>query len=377
MIFPAGTATIDAVTTAWADQEIQATVPTAATTGLVRVSAGGQISNGVIFSTRNCNEEASICENGQACCPDGSCSVAGLCRSAARSAQFAWRTSTGRIIQNPSVVEACNMTAPPSPSPWGNRPGGNDVCVNAQTVILFTTRIEPSTINATNIIVRRCTGVTGNPCSSGTPVTVTGTFDQRSHDDGDYVIFTPSGSGLWEPNTTYEVILKKDIRATAADGGLVMVENRERYGAGNSYSFRFRTKSSAALCQASSVSVSPFSWTMERLGLTRLYGLSARGEDICVQLNASSMGWSWAVSDAGRAALAPVTGRGSDVQNVTGVGATVEPVLITANLVRPAPPAGRPVTGSGRLTVRIQPPRVEAHGPDCDEAYQRRHLGTF
>lgn len=371
LVFTASTGSVDAVTTAWTDQSIASTVPSTAVSGLVHVVAGVQRSNGVVFTARNCNETAGICENGQACCPDGSCSVGGVCRAAAGSAQFAWRTSTGRIIRNPAVVEACNATDPPSPSPWGTRSGGNDVCVNAQVVVLFTTRIEDSTINTAsgNVIVRRCTGTTGDPCSSGTPVAVTGTLEHREHDNGDYLIFTPSGgTGLWDTSSTYEVILKKNIRATAADGGLTMVENRDRYGAGNAYSFRFRTRAFNQLCQATSVSVSPFNWTMEHLGLTKLYGLSARGDDQCVQLNASTMGWLWSVSDRGRASVAAVTGRGSDVQNVTGLGPTEAPIQVKANLVRPAPPAGHPVIGSGNLTIRIEPPRVEAHGPDCDQA---------
>jgi cysteine-rich repeat protein len=370
VVFPAVTSTVDAVTSAWGDQSISATVPPRAATGLVRVANGGQLSNGVVFTARNCNEDAGICENGQACCPDGSCSVGGVCRSAARSAQFAWRTSTGRIIRNPAVVESCNASDPPSPSPWGTRAGGNDVCANAQIVILFTTRIEPSTVTvgSGNVLVRRCTGTTGDPCSSGTPAAVSGTLELRSHDVGDYLIFTPSGSGLWTASTTYEVILKKNIRATAADGGLTMVENADRYGTGNAYSFRFRTRQSAELCEAKSVSVSPFNWTMERLGLTRMYGLSARGDDMCVQLNGATMGWAWSVSDGTRATVAAISGRSSDVQNVTGIAPTEAPIQVTTNLVRPAPPAGRPVTGSGNLSIRVEPPRVDAHGPDCDQA---------
>lgn len=367
LAFPvAGGLTADATITSWNDQEIRSAVPLSALSGLVRVTAAGRTSNGVVFSARNCNEEAGICQNGQACCSDGSCAVNGVCRNVASSAQFAWRTSTGRIIANPQVVEACNENDPPSPSPLLTRQGGNDVCVNAQVVALFTTRLDRSTINTRNILITRCTGTTGDPCSTGTPEPVVGApIEIRTHDQGDYIIFTPGGPGLWRASSTYQVIMKKDIRATALDGGLTMLENRERYGAGNGYAFRFQTKSTDEICQAGSVSVSPHNWTMNQLTETKEYGLSARSSDICVQLNSRTMDWAWSVSDAGRARFMPLAD-GNDVQTVEGIGATESPIQIRASLLRPVPP--RPVTGAGNLSIRIQPPQVQEYGPNCDQA---------
>ncbi|MBP7133579.1 IPT/TIG domain-containing protein, partial [Patescibacteria group bacterium] len=199
---------LDAAIGNWSDQSIQTTVPTNAITGLVHVTAGGIRSNGVNFAARNCNEEASVCENGQACCRDGSCAVNGVCRAMATSAQMSWRTSTGRIVLNPTVVEECSAQNPPSPSPWSTRSGGGDVCVNAQVVVGFTTRIDTATLTPSTVVVTQCTGTGADPCASGTPIRVTGTFTIEEHDTGTYVAFTPSGTTFWQTNATFQVELK-------------------------------------------------------------------------------------------------------------------------------------------------------------------------
>lgn len=347
----------------WNDGQIRTQVPVGAGSGLVRVTASARQSNGSYFRVANCREDAAICGVGSSCCADGSCSVEGVCPISATSSQFAWRASTGRIILNPAVVDECNNELPPSPSPRGN-----GICVNAQVVVRFTTHIKPETINDRSVVIRRCTGTTGDPCASGTPEVIAGRFEFRAGTTQDHLVFTPGGSMLWNASSTYEVILKTGIRSSDADGNLPMLENALRYGTGNAYSFRFTTRPNTELCRAGSVSVDPYNWFMEELGQSKEYALSPRAEgDICVQLNGDTMGWNWSVSDRTKAAIADVRPPRTSHRMVTGIGATMrDPVLVTAELTTPTPPA--PVRGSGRLSIRLAPPRVEAYAPNCDEA---------
>ncbi len=358
----------------WLDGEIRTRVPAGATTGLVRVSANGQLSNDAFFSVASCATTPGICGTSHACCPDGSCAVGGVCPIlTVPTSTFAWRTSTGRIYSYPQVVDECNNEEPPSPSPRSL-----STCVNAQAVVRFTTHIERSTINASTMIVRRCTGTTGDPCATGTPETVAGTFGFTTGLTQDYVVFTPTGD-VWAPSSTYQVILTTGIRSTAAEGGRAMLENAERYGRGNAYSYRFRTKTGTDLCTAGSVSVIPHNWVMEQIGDRKEdYTLSARSsDDICIQINGATLGWEWSLGGApGRASLeastrdlagAPLPPSRTDIITVVARGGTDhDPVLVNVDLQRPAPPV--PVRGTGTLTIQLTPPRVISYAPNCNEA---------
>lgn len=350
----------------WRDQQIQTRVPAGAASGMVQVQTSGRTSNGAFFTVGSCQTSPGICGTSNACCPDGSCAVGGVCPLVgATTSTFAWITSTGRVYQNPRVVDECTNQEAPSPSPRSST-----TCVNAQAVVRFTTHIEGSTLrDPRNVQVLRCTGVSGDACATGTPASVAGTIEHVVGRTQDQLIFSPTGD-VWAPNTTYQIILKTGIRATADDGARPMLEDAARYGTGNAYSYRFTTRNSADLCAARSVSVVPSSWIMQQLNEVKDdYRVSARADDMCVQLNPSSMRWGWSLS-SGRASIRPTFPliATSSVQTVTGLQATDPntPVLITAELTQPVPPT--PVRGTGELTISIQPPRVVEFGPNCDLA---------
>lgn len=358
----------------WRPNEIRTRVPVGAQTGMVRVRVGGLESNDAFFSVASCGTSPGICGISMACCPDGSCAVGGVCSAvSAATSTFAWRSSTGRIYQYPRVIEECNNEEPPSPSPRSL-----STCVNAQAVVRFTTHIERSSISPSTVIVRRCTGTSGDPCATGTPETVAGALGFFTGLTQDHIVFTPTG-GVWAPSSTYQVILTTGIRATSADGGRSMLENAELYGRGNAYSYRFRTKAGTDLCTAGSVSVVPANWLMEQIGERKEdYTLSARAQDdMCVQINGATLGWSWSLGGApGRASIeastrdldgSPLDPSRTDIVTVVGRGATDrEPVLVHTDLVRPAPPAQ--IRGTGRLNIRLTPPRVISYAPNCNEA---------
>ncbi len=358
----------------WRDGEIRTRVPAGASTGMVRVSVNGQLSNDAFFSVASCLTTPGVCGTSGACCPDGSCAVGGVCQAVSvATSTFAWRTSTGPIVQYPRVVEECNNQEPPSPSPRGS-----SICINAQAVVRFTTHIERSTINLGTVIVRRCTGTTGDPCATGTPEVVPGTIGFVTGVTQDHLVFTPTGN-TWAPSSTYQIILTTGIRSTSAAGSLAMQENAADFGRGNAYAYRFQTREASRLCTAGSVSVVPSDWTMQAIGERKEdYTLSARSsEDICVQINGATLGWDWSLAGApGRASIepstrdlsgAPLDPTRTDIKTVVGRAPTeADPVLVNVSLVRPAPPV--PVRGTGTLNIRVTPPRVISYAPNCDDA---------
>lgn len=350
----------------WTASRIMSSVPTGAITGSVQATVGTLDSNGINFAVRNCNEDASICSAaGEVCCRSGACSVGGTCEAASPEAMFAWNISTGVIPVNPRVIEECSTAAsskPPSPSPWGTRSGGNEVCVNADIYLRFNTPIDPASVNASSLLVRRCTGPAESPCSSAVPVTAAGGFPAIGENAGEGYIQYRTTSNL-EPGTTYQVILTTAIRSTTD----IPMLPRTECGDGNAYCFTFATRPTAELCTVGSINVVPSPHEMENIGQTELYRAVPRAAgDACLVLRGDSYDWNWSTSD-GRASVTTNRsgGLGLDNQTVTALGeAAIAPVRINAEITD----AGRTITGSGDLFIRLVPPRIEAYGPGCDEA---------
>lgn len=358
-------ATVDPAT--WSDGRVQSVVPRGSQTGFVTVTQAGRTSNGLPFSVRNCQEDPAVCGTGETCCASGICSVGGSCPVTSQTAHFAWRTSTGQIPIHPEVVEECEATRPPSPSPWDGRTGGDRACTNAEVIVRFNTRLEASTVNAGSFIVRRCTGTGDDPCTEATTIDARLLEVLPVDDDADYIRFRPElPGGTWAPDVTYQVLL---TTAITSDSGLPM-EARSGCGAGNAYCFRFRTRSDAAgTCHVGTVTVTPATFTADDLNVTIPYQGNARSsDDTCIQLDASTLDWSWDTAGDGRASITNVRGPGgnvSDRQTGTTLAETGDlPVPVNGTVHED----GRDVVGTGRLYVRLIPPRVEASGPNCDEA---------
>ena len=354
----------------WTDGKILTRVPDGAGTGAVLVNVGGQISNEAFYTVASCRNHPEICGEGSACCSDGSCAVGGACPyTAIATSTFAWRTSTGPVFHRPSVVDECTMDDMPSPSPRGD-----NICVNAQAVVRFNMHLNPATINDSNVIVQRCVGMTTSTCATGgTPTRVHGSIRFVGGETQDAFVFTPMGEAAqaytWAASTTYEVILKPTIQASSTQGGLSMLENADAFGAGNAYAYLFTTRQSTDLCAASSVAVIPSVWTFSDIGQQKDdYGLSARAAgDMCVQINADTLGWNWSVSDAGRIGVMPNNSADSSSSTVSSLGATEDtPVNVIANLTRPVPPT--PVEGRAKVYVSLAAPQVVDYAPHCDQA---------
>ncbi|MCR4256502.1 MAG: hypothetical protein NUW08_02245, partial [Candidatus Uhrbacteria bacterium] len=362
----------------WSDGRIEGEVPTGAITGPVRVRQDTTDSNGVPFAVRNCNEDASICSVGEVCCRSGACSVGGVCEASSPEAEFAWQLSTGILPVNPRVVEECSPDRPASPSPWSGRSGGDDVCVNTDLFIRFTTPLDPTSVALsgaeTSLLVRECIGPADNPCSDASapipPAPGTGLLVgvEGPADTGNgWLRFRPAA--LWDGNSTYQVILTTGIESNT---NVPMLENASRCGAGNAYCFTFTTRDAAATCRIGTVNVVPESATLSDIAETQREIAVPRAEgDICLNLRADAFDWRWAASDSrveisnNDEALTDGSRRGLEEQTATARAETgSDATRVTASVIQD----GETIEGLGRVFVRLQPPRVVAFGPNCDEA---------
>ena len=358
----------------WTNQRIPVHVPRGAQTGNVRVQVSGKTSNAVLYSVQNCAEQPTLCSGGELCCTgSGACSVGGVCPASSPTAQYAWRTSTGVIPVNPEVIEECSVSTLPSPSPWGNRPGGASVCVNASLLLRFSTHLNPSSVSAANLIVRTCTGTGSDPCITGTTVAARSGYPRVGAADGetDAITFLPVTT--WDASSTYQVILTTGIHSDMASGDLPMLERATTCGRGNAYCFRFATRASTDPCRVGSVSVAPDPFTAHDIGERVVYQAYPRSaDDQCIALDGSGMDWAWDTGADGRASITnnrnPLPpGNVLDTQNGTAIAETGSgsSVPINATVRVPSSPS---VGGTGRLFIQLTPPRVESKGPDCDAA---------
>lgn len=356
----------------WKEGEVRVAVPKAAVTGPVQLSQGSKTSNAINYEVRNCNEDPNICGK-ESCCQTGVCSVGGVCPAQAKGGEYAWRTSTGIIPINPEVVEECNQQDPPSPSPWSGRQGGNVACLNSDLVIRFNTKLDPKSVDTKSILVQQCTGDVKNPCSKTNPVSPRNGYPKLEvvDDNSDYVLFRPSlQNGLWAASTTYQIIVTTAIKS---DTQIPMKENAEKCGKGNGYCFRFTTQTGDKKCQVGIVSVAPSTFTAKAIGQEIPYRGSPRAAgDICIQLDGSTMDWTWDTGKDGRASITnnknpDPPGNVLDAQIASALAETgQDPVRVNATINQgegaPAP------KGTGLLSINFVPPQVEEKGPACDQA---------
>ncbi len=365
-----------AISSTWTSSEVKTEAPVGAVTGPVTITAGGQGSNGVNFTVANCNATPDICAPSDVCCANGTCaSDAGACGAVALSSMFAWQSSTGLVPVSPRVVEECapnQVPAPvPSPSPWINRAGGDQVCVTATMAMRFTTHLDPTTVTPANFNVKRCDGGGANPCDTTSDVALAAgsPFLQPASQDQDLVLLEAAG-GL-DPDTTYLVEVTTGVRGAGAGGAFM--EERASCGSGIGYCYRYKTRASTDACTLGGVSVSPHPYELNDSGATVEYLASpiAAG-DKCVVLSCSPYDWTWEHGDGnadGRAIFE--TPFNIDSQSgltscrQTGV-ALMETGEVPVNMNATAQPDA--VKGTAHLFVRFIPPRVTDYGPGCQTA---------
>lgn len=356
----------------WTTREIQTRIPAGAMTGPVVVEPAmvATSSNPYSIEVRNCNELMGVCGANEVCCPDGSCVNldVGQCEEGAGLATYAWRFSTGIIPRAPRVIEQCEDDLLPSPTPWGARPGGMEVCVNDIIGVLFSTLLNEASVSRQSFRVYACVGEGSDPCTEREEIEVRDPQvwigNGRVEEGRTYVTIRPQES--FATSTWYEVVITTEVRG-AGESGINMEEDASRCGAGNAYCYRFRTRASDATCAIGSVLVAPDPFIANEPDQEISYVAMPRPEgDICRLIDCEPYDWLWA-TDSPRAEITnerTPLGLGSCYQRATARAETNsgEPVQVSAT------EASQNVTGVGDLTISFTKPRIVNFGPDCDTA---------
>jgi cysteine-rich repeat protein len=333
----------------WSTDTIEgAEVPQNAQTGPVQVTTDAQYqSNTLPFEVANCNDSGVSCGAGTSCCGDGSCRV-NCAVVAPKEAHYTYRFSTGDIPEVPRVKIACNAnTVSPGPSSqWSDQ---EDICVNAQVNVEFTTEMDTASLSG-GITVEECTGSAQDPCST------TQDASGNASTQGSRILkWTPNG-GQFNQNTTYRVTL--DSNTIISDEGASLPSD---------YSWQFTTRDNTDLCEVGSVIVTPQSVTATDQG-ERVDDFAATplaANDRCVPLDPAQYPWQWTLDNNGQQ-QAQIT-----------AGATTPSPTVTANRETPS---GSPVevvgtaiaqnnpSDFGELNINFTDPEVLSVRPQCSTA---------
>ncbi|NMC51826.1 hypothetical protein GYA54_03810 [Candidatus Kuenenbacteria bacterium] len=197
----------------------------------------------------------------------------------------------------------------PSPSP---RPNASNVCINTAISALFTTDIQLTTINTTNIYLQKCNtnncqddnSDPANPKPGVNPTRITASVVAAGNRS---FVLTPTSN--LDTSTTYQATIKKDIKNTS---GVNMP---------NDYIWRFQTKSSGTLCPIDKVYVEPRDITVNG-NIATPYNAKAIAPFIstnCSLINANAYNWQWKVEDNNNPTIGvSISGGGPSVTATSG-----------------------------------------------------------
>ncbi|MDP2631877.1 MAG: IPT/TIG domain-containing protein [Candidatus Uhrbacteria bacterium] len=319
----------------WSSEEITLTVPSATSTGPVKVTVGEEDSNTVNF-------EISEGEAG----------------TAIVAASYGWIFSTGLIPDSPQLVVDCDLndqTVVPSAVP--NRLWSSDVCINAEVYGYFTMVMDQSTlIDSDSIKIEECTN---EACSEFE--TVAGSLEFS--DSGSSTSFTwapeagyNNGSGDFKISTTYIVTVSTNVKSS------------EGIGMEDAVSWRFTTGVSADDCEVEVVYVSPREDTIEEEGATTEFQALPSTLD-CQVLDASDYTWDWEL-DSSYAAWSDGCGANMHDSCITVTALAEGQSNVVATEERSN------IYGTGLLIIDYTDPYVDNNWPSCSMACTNAEVGA-
>ncbi len=367
---------------------------------VVRRPTDAKVSNPINFSVTDCTKNNNICGGGGVCCSSGTeagmCKPAGeLCEGALRSTAYVWRFTTNDIPEVPRVVERCDANvdagvALPSPSPstlWsqGNPDDHTNVCRTALVTVEFSVALDQDTVNASSVMLQKCSGVSSTQCINPTAVPLTqNSFNLNvaaSSQGGKvrtYLTLQPQNM-RFEDASWYRVILNKSITSVPLDGRSVPLAIDRPCTADAAYCFTFKTGNQD--CRMKSVVVTPYSyWTSvleapmkhRSAGEERELRYNALGmsDQRCILMDTSDFSWNWGT---GNRTYATIFGEAmarsaqvSAVANTVGVGLSNPDDAVLVNVT--AQRGGNSYTGKSPLTIDLNDPAVVDYWPRCLEA---------
>jgi len=360
----------------WTDGHIQATVPLAATTGPMSVTAATVTSNQVAFEVGECAVSPNSCQTSYRCCSSTlSCelilsdnSECDLAIPTPTNYLFEWVTGPVPVV--PRVKIACQaleiVDRTVSPTPWGGRVGGSDVCINSLVSAEFTVNVD--NIGASTVTVNECIGSDADDPCDELGLDIVGAFNIQSN----WFSFNPTVD--WTRDTTYQVQINTGIVASG-DGGLPMSAP---------FVWEFKTRDSVEPCEISAITMFPGRHTLteqrdadadtegnERVGITA----TGIGDDICVLLDISSESIAWTTANntvvPGPFALELAAGNTNADQVAIALAETVtSSVSVFATLIL------QNVAGLSLINVNFTDPVVQNYWPNCDVACINAQIGA-
>lgn len=326
------------------------------------------------------------------------------CPGTTRTGGYVWRFTTGRIAQAPRVIESCDNSII-SPTPWRYQGNGENICLNAEVTVDFTTNIQASSLTNNIRLFTAGTGI--EPATiSPTLVDISSTQLDISLVGQNLTIRSFADSGDLTPNTWYRVVLLNGIKSeeTVSVLGVNTVFNRpllrtrpcdiDLDGNGTldkdltTYCFDFKTGPVDSKCILESVGVKPDTYSVDTLGPVingrtldnLIYQVWGRGDQECSVMSVAGLGWNWTAIDTPPAV--PVK------TSVTVTQDLVKDYLATAVANQDPSPSthvkinasatvnSQSLVGSSALYINLGPPKVTDYWPNCGSACINAVIGA-
>ncbi|MFZ6015822.1 MAG: IPT/TIG domain-containing protein [Patescibacteria group bacterium] len=358
----------------WQSNQIDVTVPGQAITGAVFASVGGIDSNQVQFAVADCNNTPNICAAGQICCADGTCSDT-VCAQKSFTAGYAWQISTGVVPKSPNIVEFCDASGQsqqnPSPTPWLNHKGGDQVCINPPPKIgvLFDMDIDwpPAQAPKQLFSLKKCVGAGFDPCEDLEEVNIT--TPSMSISGVPYVTFEPTSP--LDPDALYYVLVSKNVRSADLTYGTVMDEKTSCPEPDLGYCYQFRTRNDTGDCEVGAVYVNPWKATVEGGEEQEFEALPATKGAECNLMKCDSFDFDWTTDPASKASIDGTQNPANSCHQVVIAGsqeAMTDPVKVRAEEILSAE------SGLADLYIRFITPKVMDRFSECDTTCSNSYL---
>ena len=286
-------------------------------------SSAGDVSNGVHYAVEKCSEAKSPLP-GYHCCTKGPDTDvwkknSQMCTGESREAGYVWRFTTGIIGYVPSVVEECNATSFPSPTPRKIQGINNSACVNSSLALRFTTGMDNTSLTNNTVKVYACADKAGAiDCANKTPVTPLDLLYQTGANT--LIIRQIPPQTTLTPNTWYQVELSEKIRSLqysvifgVGQYTSTTLAVTKPCGPGTAYCFTFKTGTEQ--CTLTGAGINPPNYTTHQLGViqnpsyvfdnTQLYlppnlppnpfyyFVWGKGNQECSVINVDGFPWVW------------------------------------------------------------------------------------
>lgn len=234
------------------------------------------------------------------------------------------------------------------------KPSCDSACINAAVGGKISLDVS-ATINTTNIKLYSCHDDSCSRPLTAVNINATGTFIDptpgKPNSGDEYTEFSITPSGNLNVNTSYRAVVMEGVQ-TAAGGALIGLNyDDDNNGVSDSFSWIFKTKNDASLCQLDHINVVPATATASVNNNLVYTGHTYGSPDSCntggQELNPAAYDWNWSATNiTGTAQVTPrATNYIADVKALTS--GTVQ---INATASNPTPPAN-PQSNHGDLTI--------------------------